>query len=141
MEIVSIFVFLLLFIVFVGDAIGYFGISKYFLGDSRVVPVGHIIAAKIHNVGVPHPCNHRIYYWHIYILYSNDFTSFNKIANTVVVDFLLNIFVSTFNNMDSHLKKYILAAGVVGLSYALFNYLTEEKHKILPVNFTRKILQ
>ena len=43
--------------------------------------------------------------------------------------------------MDSQLKKYILAAGVVGLSYALFNYLTEEKHKPIPLNFTKKILQ
>ena len=43
--------------------------------------------------------------------------------------------------MDSQLKKYVLAAGIVGLSYALFNYLLQEKHQPIPLKLTKKILQ
>lgn len=43
--------------------------------------------------------------------------------------------------MQNKLKTYLLAAGCVGASYALFNYLFSEKVQTLPVSQTQKILQ
>ena len=51
-----------LFIVFVGDAVGDFGIFEDFLGDSGVVAVGHVIAAEVDDIGILHLRDDRINY-------------------------------------------------------------------------------
>ena len=87
MEIVSMLRLMLLFVVLVGDAIGYFRIFEDLRGHSGIVSMCHVVVAKIDNIGVAYPCNDRIYYWHIYILYSNGFIWFNKIINTGLLIF------------------------------------------------------
>ena len=43
--------------------------------------------------------------------------------------------------MDSNLKKYLVAAGAVGISYALFNIYFSDSEKPIPLDLTKKITQ
>ena len=70
---------------------------------------------------------------------STTFTIFS--ISLIQILFFINIIcdIDNHNFMDSTTKKYIVAAGAIGISYFLFNYFSEDKHKPISLDLTIRI--